>query len=750
MRVSDLARKLGIKTEELRAKLADFGVTEKALDVDADKAEEIQKNWSGKKAEAENSQELMGMVFDEEDEEKAEGEKSKAESKKNESEKVETEESQKTAENAKVGGDQEAARARWARAKKASEKLITRKVKKLEKDKVSRISRQQEKMTEAMADTSRQTAALKGEIKIGDMISVRELGEKMSVSPIRILGELLKNGVMANLNQIIDFETAAIVAEAFSCKVSKDTAAVSGKEILKGNIAKLLEDDSGNLVERPPIIAVMGHVDHGKTTLLDAIRKTNVVGGESGGITQHIGAYQVEIKKRKITFLDTPGHEAFTTMRARGARATDIAVIVVAAEEGIKPQTIEAINHARAANVPIIVVITKIDKPGANIEKVKGELAEHDLQASDWGGKTEIVPVSAPTNQGIEELLEIILLTNDINPVQANPKREAVGTVIESRLDKSLGPVATVLVNTGTLRTGDNFVIGPVIGRVKKMFDWKKKTVKTAAPGMPVLIAGLGELPHQGVGEILQVLPDSESAKKKAIEMQKILSAAAREKASGMSQIIGRINAGEMKELKIVLKTDVEGSLEAIRENIAKIGGKNAQAKIIHGGVGNVTETDVLMASAADNFLIAFHVKIPPAAVKLADREGVTIRQHTIIYKLLEEIEKLLGGLLDPEEIETDLGELEVKGIFFTKGKEQTVGGLVKTGVMINGATIRILRDGILIDESRISSLKREQKSVHEVKDGHECGLKISLKKAKIQEGDIIQAWKVEKIERKI
>jgi translation initiation factor IF-2 len=752
MRVSDLARKLGTKTEELRAKLADFGVDEKAIEIDPEKAEEIIKKWDQQKEE--DSQDLMGMVFDEEDEDEEDAE----EVKKAEKEEEKTEEAKKDDGEKKVGGDQEAARARWARAKKASEKLITRKVKKMEKDKVNRITRQQEKFEEAMHDTSKQAASMKDEVKIGDTISVRELAEKMGVSPIRIVGELLKNGVMSNLNQIIDFETAAIVAEAFSCKVSRDTSAVSGKEILKGNISKLLEDDVENLEERPPIVAVMGHVDHGKTTLLDAIRKTNVVKGESGGITQHIGAYQVEVstkdakkkKMRKVSFLDTPGHEAFTTMRARGARATDIAIIVVAAEEGVKPQTIEAINHAREAEVPIIVAITKTDKPGANIDKVKGELAEHDLQPSDWGGKTEVVPISAPKNEGIEELLEIVLLTNDINPVQANPDRDAVCTIIESRLDKSLGPVATVLVNTGTLKAGDNFVIGPITGKVKKMFDWNQKTVKKAIPGMPVLIAGLTELPQTGVGEILQVLPNSDIAKKKAIEMQKIIDAAKREKASGMSQIIGRINAGEMKELKIVLKADVEGSLEAIRENIAKIGGENAKAKIIHGGVGNVSAADVLMAAAADNFLIAFHTKVPLEVVKLADREGVTIRQHTIIYKLLEEIEKMLGGLLDPEEIETDLGELEVKGIFFTKGKEQTVGGLVKTGMMVNGANVRILRDGELIDESRISSLKKEQKNVHEVKEGHECGLKLSLKKAKIQEGDIIQAWKVEKVERKI
>ena len=398
--------------------------------------------------------------------------------------------------------------------------------------------------------------------------------------------------------------------------------------------------------------------------------------------------------------------------------------------------------------MPIIIAITKIDKPGANIEKVKGELAEHDLQATDWGGKTEIVPISALTGKGVEDLLEIILLTNDVDPAKANPARDAVGTVIESRLDKSLGPVATVLVNTGTLRTSDNFVIGPVVGKVKKMFDWNSKIVKSAEPGMPVLIAGLSELPQTGVGEILQILPDGETAKKKALEMQKIIDATAREKASGMSQIIGRINSGDLKELKIVLKTDVEGSLEAIAENIAKIGGENAKAKIIHSGVGNVSETDVLMASAADGLILAFHAKVTPAATKLANREGVSIRQHTIIYKLLEEIEKMLNGLLDPEEIETVLGELEVRGIFFTKGKEQTIGGMVKSGVIPRNAKIRILRDEKLIDEGKILGLKREKEDAKEVKEGFECGLKVQIAKEKIKEGDIVQAWMIEKKER--
>lgn len=756
MRITDLARKIGLSTEELRPQLNEFGIAQNAKEVStevANKIVEAATKKTSKGATGEPEQELMGMFFEEAEveeepitetaETKTRSEEKTAEPK----EKKETDtQAAKTAPS--INRDQEEARARWARAKAASEKILKRKIKHLEKENVRRLTRQQEKLEAVMKSPVQEAAAMHREVKVGDTLSIRDFSEKMGVSPIRILAELLKNGVMANLNQVIDFDTAVIIGESFGCKVTRDTSAISSKDILKGNIAKLLEDDPENLTPRPPIVAVMGHVDHGKTTLLDAIRKTNVVAGESGGITQHIGAYQVEHKGRKITFLDTPGHEAFTAMRARGARATDIAIIVVAAEEGLKPQTLEAIDHAKEAGVPIVVAITKIDKPEANIERVKGELSEHELVPTQWGGKTEVIGVSGKTGQGIEELLEIVLLTNDVDPVKGNPNREAVGTVIESLLDRNLGPVVTVLVNTGTLRIGDNFIIGPVLGRVKKMLDYKGKSIKEAEPGTPVRIAGLDALPTQGVGEILQVMTSIEVARKKASEMQNLLDLTKKEKSTGISHLIGRISSGELKELKIVLKTDVEGSLEAIRENIRKIGNENTKTKIIHGGVGNVSDTDVLMAAAADGIIIAFHVKVSTNVKKLADREGVSIRQHTIIYKLLEEIEKLLNGLLDPEEVEKELGELEVRGVFFVKGKEQTVGGMVKSGILQNGANIRLIRQDKLIDEGKILSLKREKENVKEVRDGFECGLKVTVNTEKIQEGDLIRAWKIEKIKR--
>ncbi len=773
MRVTDLARKLKISTTDLRERLADFGVGSDIKDIPTKKATEIQtalKDGITPKEE-EPEQELMGMFFEsadnddkdkEEENEKEEEEKSEiddeeSEEEGSEPEKPETESAAKEDSPALPIGpaiqrstaEREAARSRWAAAKKASEKIIAKKVKKMETDKIKQVKSKDDVARFAAAQSTPYTShGPKREIEIGDAVGVRELAQHLGISPVRIVGELFKNGVMANINQVIDFDTASIIAEAFNATVKRDTTAVSGEDLLAGNIEKLLQDEPENLSERPPIVAVMGHVDHGKTTLLDAIRQAEVAEGEAGGITQHIGAYQVTHKDRSITFLDTPGHEAFTAMRARGARATDIAILVCAAEEGVKPQTIEAINHAKDAGVPIIVALTKMDKEGANIDKVKGELNEHGLQAADWGGKIEMVPVSAKTGEGIEELLEMVLLVNDLEPVKGNPAREAVGTVIESHLDKSFGPVATVLINTGTLRTGDNFVIGTVVGRVKKMFDYKRKIIKEAPPGTPVQIAGLDGLPERGIGEILQVLDSSNDAHQKANELTRLIEIKARQKVTTMNQLIGQIGAGTLKELKIVVKADVEGSLEALRESLEKIKTEGVSTKIIHGGVGEVTETDVLMAEAANALLVAFHVKVPVRIEKIANHEGVTIRRHTIIYKLIEEVEKMLSGMLDPEEIEVELGTLEIRGIFLTKPSEQIVGGIVKDGKLLKNVAVRIIREEKVIGEGKITDLKREKESVGEVKEGFECGLKVAVKNLKLQEGDLLTAYRIEKQKR--
>lgn len=753
MRITDLARKLGIPTERLRLRLEDFAVAKNAREIPTNQGLEIfekLKNQTQEEPLAEEpEQELMGMVFEEEEETKeVPPEKDSAKEVCSAAqEKTETT-TAKTVQPQTAAKKQEEARLRWARAKRASERILRRVVKKMDKEAVKRSTRKKEKLEEAIQGKTeiRSATAL---IKVPEAISVRELAGKMGISPIKVLGELLRNGFMANINQIIDFETATLIAENFGCKVERDLAAVSSQDLLKGNIEKLLVDDEAKLKPRPPIVVILGHVDHGKTTLLDAIRKTNVVAGEAGGITQHIGAYEIEHAGRLITFLDTPGHEAFTAMRARGARVTDIAVLVVAAEEGIKPQTLEAIDHARAAEVPIIVAITKTDKPGANIEKVKGELAEHDLNPTDWGGSTEVVPVSAPEKKGIKELLDLILLVNDVNPVKANPERAAVGTVIESYLDRSLGPVVSVLINTGTLRMGDNFIIGQIMGRVKKIFDYNKKVIKEVKPGQPAQIVGSESLP-ENVGEILQVLPSSAAARLKVQEIRHLQEVYKTKKITGLTELITQINAGKLKELRIVVKADVEGSLEALRENLKKLGNEEVKVKIIHFGVGAVNETDVLMAAAADGLLIAFHTKVTPAAEKIAQRERVSIRRHTIIYQLMEEVEKMLSGLLDPEEHEVELGELIVKGVFFTKNAEQIVGGLVKTGKLLVGANLRILRAGKLIGESKIESLKREKENAKEVREGFECGVKLNLKDLKVGEGDVLQVWQMEKRKREL
>ncbi len=770
MRVTDLARKLKISTTDLRERLAGFNVDADTKEITAEKSQEIEEALKDNVAtkEEEPEQELMGMFFESADDkkEKEEGEEEPKDPEEDSESEPETEQSTTSLPTGpavqRSASEREAARSRWASAKKASEKIIAKKVKKMETDKVKQVKSKEDIARFAASASTSSPSGPAREIEIGDAVGVRELAQHLGISPVRIVGELFKNGVMANINQVIDFDTASILAEAFNATVKRDTTAVSGEDLLHGNIEKLLVDEPENLVERPPIVAVMGHVDHGKTTLLDAIRKTEVAEGEAGGITQHIGAYQVEVAqqtekkskskkesaKRLITFLDTPGHEAFTAMRARGARATDIAILVVAAEEGVKPQTIEAINHAKDAEVPIIVAITKIDKDGAEIDKVKGELNEHGLQAADWGGKIEIVPVSAKTGEGIEELLEIVLLVNDLDPVKGNPDREAVGTIIESHLDKSLGPVATVLINTGTLLIGDNFMIGTVVGRVKKMLDYNHKAVKEALPGTPIQIAGLDGLPERGIGEILQVLPSTTAARQKADELARLIEIKARQKVTTMNQLIGQIGAGTLKELKIVLKADTEGSLEALRDSLEKVKTEGVSTRIIHGGVGDVTETDVLMAEAASALLVAFHVKVPTHVAKIADRESVTIRRHTIIYKILEEVEKMLSGMLDPEEIEIELGTLEIRGVFLTKPKEQIVGGIVKDGKLLKNVAVRIIRDEKVIGEGKITDLKREKESVGEVKEGYECGLRVAVKNLKIQEGDRLVAYHIEKQKR--
>ncbi|MBI5753879.1 translation initiation factor IF-2 [Candidatus Peregrinibacteria bacterium] len=592
-----------------------------------------------------------------------------------------------------------------------------------------------------------------GIVEIPDVITVKEFAEKTGIKVAKIIGELMKNGILANINQQIDFDTAQIIADDMGVKLKRKRVAAEASEFMSGDISNLIkEDDPSLLKERPPVVCVMGHVDHGKTKLLDAIRETNVVAGESGGITQHIGAYQAEKKGKLITFLDTPGHEAFTSMRARGAKVTDIAILVVAADEGMKPQTIEALNHAKDANVPIIVALNKMDKPDANPERVKAELAEHDLLPEEWGGKTVVVPVSAVTKQGLDTLLDMILLTAEMMNLKANPDREAVGTVVEAHLDHSLGPIATVLVNTGTLKLMDNIIVGSTFGRIKLMKDPAGKMITAAAPSAPVRIAGLSETPKSG--DILQVVKDDSTARERAGQIKLLNKRQSEEQMSSTNQLISQVKAEKI--LKIIIKADTKGSLEAIKQSIAKIKDEEVAVKVIHSGVGLVSDSDVMMAAASKGMIIAFHADFDsPNVVRTAEREHVEVKRFTIIYDLLENIRKILSGLMEPEVVIVTLGRAQIKQIFLTKKKELILGARVLSGKMEVKARVRIIRGTTATDEDNIvgkgmiDSLRKVDEQVHEVKEGNECGIKF-VGDMIVQEGDIFEAYKEEKKERRM
>jgi translation initiation factor IF-2 len=578
-------------------------------------------------------------------------------------------------------------------------------------------------------------------IEIPEVITVKEFSEKTGLGAARVIGELMKNGILANINQQIDFDTAQIIADDFKLKIKKKVSSASAEDMFAGNLGALLkEDDPASLKPRPPIVVVMGHVDHGKTTLLDKIRNANVVAGESGGITQHIGAYQVELSGKKITFLDTPGHEAFTAMRARGAKVTDIAILVVAADEGIKPQTIEAIQHAQGANVPIIVAINKIDKEGADPDRVKGELGEYDLVPEEWGGKTIMVAVSAKTGLNVSQLLEMVLLTADLENLKANPDRAAVGTVIEAHLDHSLGPVATIIVNSGNLSVMDNIVVGATYGRVKVMRDFNGKPLRKAGPSTPVLIAGLSETPQSG--DIFQVVPDEKLARMKAMNVKTLKEADLISK-RGMGEIISQISAGKMKQLKLVLKADTKGSLEALKQAIAQIKHEDVGVKIVLSGVGDITESDVMMAMASQGIVMGFHVSANFNVKRTAEREGIEILNYTVIYQMLDDIRKILTGLLEPEIIEVILGQAEVKRIFMTEKKEMIVGCKVVHG-HIEKVKVRIFRNNEKVGDGMINSLRKVDQSVNDVQEGNDCGILYSGF-LPLLEGDTIEAYKMEK-----
>lgn len=592
-----------------------------------------------------------------------------------------------------------------------------------------------------------------GEVEIGDFISVKEFAEKTGIKAAKVIGELMKNGILANINQQIDFETAQVLAEDLGVKLKRLRKVGAIEDLMSGDVSNLIkEDDSSLLKERPAVVCVMGHVDHGKTKLLDAIREADVVSGEAGGITQHIGAYQVNKKGKLITFLDTPGHEAFTSMRARGAKVTDIAILVVAADEGIKPQTIEAYNHAKEAGVPILVAANKIDKPEANLDRLKGELTELGLQPEDWGGSTVVVPVSALKGEGIDDLLDMVLLTAEMENLKANPNREAVGTVIEAHLDQSLGPVATILVNTGTLHGSDNFIVGDTYGRVKLMRDHNGKAVKEAEPSRPVFVAGFDKTPKSG--DVLQVVANEKIAREKAEEISLIHKAEAAESMSASNSLISHIQSEKI--LKLIVKADVKGSLEAIKQSVAKIKDEEVAVKIIHSGVGRITESDIMMASASKALVAGFHSDFDaPNVSKLAEREGVEVKFYKVIYDLLEDIKKLLSGLLEPEIVEVVLGRAEVKQIFLTKKNKVILGARVNSGKIENKAKVRVIRGRNAEDEDNvvgtglIDSLRKVDDVVPEIKEGNECGIQF-IGDITPEAGDILLAYKEEKRERSV
>jgi translation initiation factor IF-2 len=563
-------------------------------------------------------------------------------------------------------------------------------------------------------------------------VVVRDLAELLHTTPIDVIKELMKQGVMASINQSVGYDAAAIVATQMGYEPhlqGEEAVTVERREV---------EEDTAKLQHRPPVVTVMGHVDHGKTSILDAIRKTNVTGREAGGITQHIGAYQVEVDGQKITFVDTPGHEAFTAMRARGATVTDIAILVVAADDGVMPQTLEAIDHAKAAGVPIIVAINKVDLPDANPERVKQQLAERELLIEEWGGDVIAIPVSAKTGDGLKDLLEHILLVAEVSELKADPDRPAEGTIIESELDPSRGPMATTIVRTGTLKVGDSVVAGDTWGRVKAMFGERGQRLKAVGPSSPAKIMGLADVPR--AGDILIVVGD-ERAAREVMDVRERERGAVAQRAT-LEAFSSDVAAGRAKELTVVLKADVQGSLEALQQALEGLASDRARVRVIHTGTGKISESDVMLARASSGVIIGFNVRSEPGAVRIADAEGVDIRHYDIIYRLTEDIERALKGIMEPIIEEVVDGHAEVRAVFKVRGG-RVAGCMVTDGVIRRNSQVRVSRGGEVVRTSRVSSLRRFQEDVREVQAGMECGIGIEGF-SDVKEGDVIEAFHTE------
>lgn len=606
---------------------------------------------------------------------------------------------------------------------------------------VKRKKKNKKELEKEQAEQNAEAAC--GVIEIGDTITVKELCEKLGKPANDVIKNLIFLGVMAGVNQEIDFATAEKLCEKYEVLVEKKENEVE---------LEAFEEDTDvveeNLVKRPPIVTIMGHVDHGKTSLLDAIRHAKVTASEAGGITQHIGAYTVSLNGEKITFLDTPGHEAFTAMRARGAQVTDIVILVVAADDGIMPQTKEAINHCKAANVPMIVAINKIDRPGANIDRVKQELTEHGLVSEDWGGDTICVPVSAKTGENLESLLEMVLLTAEMQELTADPNRKAKGTVIEAKLDKGRGSVASLLIQNGTLNVGDSILVGSTYGRIRAMFDDRGKKIKSAGPSIPVEILGLSEVP--AAGDRFIVCKDEKTARNMA-ELRKQKIKADSHQASNrvsLEDLYSQIQEGKVKELAIVVKADVQGSVEAIRQSLEKLSTDDVKVRVIHGAVGAITETDVTLAAASNALVIGFNVRPDGNATVQAEKENIEIKTYRIIYDAIEDVKSAMIGMLEPEYKEVVNGKAEVRMTYKISNVGTIAGCYVTDGRIVRNSEIRVIRDGIVIFESTLASLKRFKDDAKEVAKGYECGLSVE-KFNDLKEGDVIESFTMEAIKRK-
>ncbi|WP_343286563.1 translation initiation factor IF-2 [Flavonifractor sp. An82] len=601
-----------------------------------------------------------------------------------------------------------------------------------------RRQEEQEKMRRLQMEIAKKTPLT---VKIPDEIGVGELASRMKKTGAEVVKTLMKNGVMASLSDVIDFDTAAIIAEELGCKVEKEVIVT-----IEERLIDTAEDKEEDLLPRAPVVVVMGHVDHGKTSLLDYIRNAHVAAGEAGGITQHIGAYQVEVGGKPITFLDTPGHEAFTAMRARGAMITDVAILVVAADDGIMPQTVESINHAKAAQIPVIVAINKMDKPEANPERIKEQLTKYELVPEEWGGDTIICPISAKTGEGIDNLLEMVNLTAEMQELKANPNRSAHGAVIEARLDKGRGPVATLLVQNGTLHQGDIIIAGTAVGRVRAMTNARGEKLTEAGPSVPVEIIGMSEVP--GAGDDFHAVDDERMARELVEQRkhdQKMAASGPVGKVS-LEDLFSQIQAGEMKTLNIIVKADVQGSAEAVKASLEKISNEEVRVRVIHCAVGAINESDVMLATTSNAIIVGFNVRPDSNAKDTAARNKVDMRMYRVIYDCINEIETAMKGMLAPKFKEVELGQAEVRNVFRITGVGMVAGCYVTNGKMQRGAQMRLLRDNVVIYDGSIASLQRFKDSVKEVAAGYECGITFE-KFQDIKEGDVIEAFLMEQIE---